>query len=237
MRTLVNIFRRHLLKEDGVTLIEILAACTIFFILLLPLSSMYTKGISLYANTQAQTSLRNETDFLLGTIMNEVGNASSFELENDTSETTSTRIFTHPSITSMVRTEDNGNLRNSIVVYNRSLSYDDNSQRTESIIQRAIYRFHPPSADQDTNLYRTFPHTASYLVSGMFATSSDHKKLIVYLVIAPRGTQTTQQDGRTTAFANWDDVLAELTRQPEGKLPDTIHMIRTEFAVNNLVKG
>ena len=231
--------KQFIREQHGITLIEALTACTLFFILLLPLSSMYIKGIGLYANTQTQTLLRNEADFLLGTIMDKVANSSSFELANDSDETDSTRLFTHPAIQAMIQPEDVRNLQNSLVTYNRYISYNSTSGRTESSIPRVIYQFHQLSPEQRTNpnLYQRFSYSSSYLVSGRFALHDDNKRLVIYLVIAPRGNETFRQDGRTAAFATWDDVMDELTTQEAGKLPDTIHMIRTEFAVNNVGKG
>ncbi|WCN38544.1 PilW family protein [Aneurinibacillus uraniidurans] len=253
--------------ERGLTLIEVLAALTIFFAILLPLTSVYTKGVSLYATTRTQTDLRNEADFVLGDIMrtlrehkesatepnksDSISPVSSFELKNypSDSEDTLKRIFSNRLAGGMMDETARNAAQNAALVYYRSVklvSRDPNNQDEEKITQSSVSRVGyvlSETLPAGTNgLYQRFPiQDNRYLIDGLFEMTTDgSQKLIVYLLIAPRGEQITTSDGETTQFRNVEDVEAELNRLEnahETKLPGYIHLVRTEFAVNDLIRG
>lgn len=249
--------------ERGLTLIEVLAALTIFFAILLPLTSVYTKGVSLYAATRTQTDLRNEADFVLGDIMrtlrehrepdnpNNGSPVSSFELKDypSDSEATLKRIFSHRLAGGMMDETARNAAQNAVLVYYRSVNLvfrdpnnPDEEKITQSSVSRVGYVLSETLPAGTNGLYQRFPvQDDRYLIDGLFEMTTDgSQKLIVYLLIAPKGEQITTSDGETTQFRNVEDVEAELNRLKdahETKLPGYIHLVRTEFAVNDLIRG
>ncbi|MED0678903.1 PilW family protein [Aneurinibacillus thermoaerophilus] len=261
----MSLFRKFvhqkIFNERGVTLVELLVAVGIFLAIILPLSSIYISGISLYDRTRIETDLQNETDFILSNILNTVQDASYFELPNDsfdpTRHNTLVAIFKNSLAgKSLLPPEDEGKSRDGLITYDLKLAYDTETKKQQSMLKRTFYQFpqlssgdsqsNPNITNDSNNVWKTFKHDEGYVVGGLFTVTEHNDKLTIYLVVAPKGKSGTIRNGQKAEFTDLNDVLHELNRlQTERKSlassdNEPLHFIRfvkTEFAVNNMKNG
>jgi type II secretory pathway pseudopilin PulG len=222
-----------IMSQRGTTLVELLAAITIFIVILLPLSSVYVKGVSLYQQTEEQTSLRNEADFLLSDILNTVQNASYFELTSTPDDHTLYTIFSNQGVNNLVQGEDENTLKGGVMIYTRSTKYSNDENTTTYSLTRNTYQWAPHNHKDKVFNY----DEGSYMAYGLFKTTEDNRKLIIYLLITPGGNSPITRDGLQTHFNSLTDVLDEINRLGPNQHSPYIYVVRTEFTVNNLTKG
>jgi prepilin-type N-terminal cleavage/methylation domain-containing protein len=242
----------HMLQNQrGLTLIEMLLAVAIFLAVIIPLSSIYLSGISLYQNTQEQTALRNEADFVISDIMNQIQNASYFELVDEpTSEADKAHkdellaIFKHAQeekdVLEIKNETDKRNVQNELIMYTHHVEYKEekeNMPSTISTLKRNIYGFDKEKPNTH-KIYRAFNYDQNkYIVDGLFKVDYNTKNLIVYLVIAPKGEKPVFKNNQQVEFTNVKEIVDEFNRLGSAKQNEYIHIVRTEIAVNNLRKG
>jgi prepilin-type N-terminal cleavage/methylation domain-containing protein len=243
----------HILQNQrGLTLIEMLLAVAIFLAVVIPLSSIYLSGVSLYQNTQNRTALRNEADFVISDIMNQIQNASYFELADEpTTEDDKARkddlinIFTNTQagekVLKIENETDKRNVQNELIMYTQRVEYKEkegeNIPSTTSTLTRNIYGFDKEEPNTH-NIYRSFNYDQNkYIVDGLFEVDENKKNLIVYLVIAPKGEHPVFKNNQQVEFRDVEDIAKEVKRLGSAKQNEYIHIIRTEIAVNNLRKG
>lgn len=246
---------RYIDNQRGLTLVEMLASITIFVLIFIPLSSVYIRGVELYNQTQEQTSLRNEADFVIGDVMRTVQEATYFEMgdvSNATEFATLLEIFRSAKAGKLIDVdtkEPDSLFTDSLVLYNRSSVYEPvdpskpvdsntNPNVTKWLLTRKNYLFQLPASP--TAIDQVFAHSPNYLVRGLFRISPDNKSLMLYLVIAPFGAAAFDQEGQQMRFASLQEIRDELNRQATSdpdRVSSYIRFVKTDFAVNNLRRG
>ncbi|ERI11295.1 PilW family protein [Aneurinibacillus aneurinilyticus] len=238
MRNKIGKFLFPLKTERGLTLVELLVAIALFLLIIIPISSYYISGISLYQRTQTETNLRNEADFVLSDIFNTVQNATYFELQP-------------------VKNENHKEDLLSIFEKSGTLDFDSKSEEEKNAIKNKLYYgifTYKLTLDKDnvsklkrkglqffaTDAGGKFSYNPSYLVDGLFRLSDDNKKLIVYLLVAPKNSREeenrTDRSGEDMEFKTIEDVKDVINAKGNTSL-HYIRLIRTEFAVNNFKGG
>ncbi|MBN6186532.1 prepilin-type N-terminal cleavage/methylation domain-containing protein [Aneurinibacillus sp. BA2021] len=216
--------------EHGLTLIETLVAVAIFLLIIIPISSYYLSGISVFQRTQTQTNLRNEADFVLANILNTIQNATYFDLQQVSDEEhkkdllsifekSGTFDFSNASEEEQNRVKNT--LSDGIFTYTLTLNKDNISK-----LERKKYRF---------------PSDSNYLVDGLFRLSDDNTKLMIYLVVAPKNTNPTEENQRDRNGEKMEfHTIEEIADEIHSRENDSLHyirLIRTEFSVNNFNGG
>jgi hypothetical protein len=226
-----------------------LLAVSIFLAVVIPLSSIYMSGVSLYQNTQNQTALRNEADFVISDIMNQIQDASYFELADEpTTEDDKARkddlitIFTNTQegeeVLKIESETDKRNVQNELIMYTQRVEYkekeEENIPPTTSTLERKRYGF----SHYKSEIYQPFNYDQNkYIVDGLFEIDENTKNLIVYLVIAPKGEKPVFKNNQQVEFTSVKEIADEFNRLGSSKQNEYIHVVRTEIAVNNLRKG
>jgi hypothetical protein len=236
MSRFLKFVHREILNERGISLVELLVAVGIFLAIILPLSSIYISGISLYDRIRIETELQNETDFILSGILNKIQDASYFELPEEsfdpTTHSTLTDIFTSPLAgENILPATEKTNVMDGLITYNLQLSLndDDNDPVTppvqKSSLKRSFYQFNMEEdakhekqeeereSDSPNNNFEYFEYNeGAYVVGGLFNITKNNQSLIVYLVAAPRGSGGAMRNGQKSQFTNLEDIAYELNR-------------------------
>lgn len=215
----LDLVKSYFRNETGVTLVELLVSMSIFLLVVLPLSSYYLSGINQYNKITLQTALRNEADYVISQVMNQVQDASYFELTKTPGSGTQEE-------------QDRNHLISILKNHLPSESIIDSCQlgiitknievKSESKITRQIYRFSDPPAGKE-NLIKQFDYNQSlYLINGLFSISDDYQKVTIFLVVAPK----------SKGFNNLGDI-----NNSDSSNREYIRVVKTEISVNALRKG
>lgn len=234
---MISKHRLFLKNQKGVTLLEVLTAMAIFMLVVIPLSTVYLNGITVYNKTQTQTHLRNELDYVLSIVMKKIQDASYYELSKDDS----TQEIRNQ-ILKVLKNENSGDLLDGevdpeafytdITTYN--IKVDSKAGETTSTVTKEIYNLLP---DQPNTLYAS----SSYLVYGLFkldkgtngeANDPNNHKIIAYLLIAPKSKakDSTYINDQRAFFNGLDEIEADDSFE-------YIRVVRTEISKNRLNQG
>jgi len=229
--------KKYLSNEKGITLVELLAALFIFLLIVIPLSSVYINGIQLFNKTQQQTDLRNEADFVISNVMTQVQSASYFDLPQEKNTSKRDQILSILKKAGLDPVVKDGiaqdQIKTRIQLYKLQVAYTQlagsTEKTTESTMTRVTKGFDCPAGDCEN-----LAASASYMIDGVFHLSSDKKRLILYLVMAPKlaSGETSYQDerGQSVKFRDLQHIHDDFTK-------DYVRVVRTEFAVTNFQKG
>lgn len=247
-------FLASLTNENGLTLIEILAATFIFLVVVTPLSGIYLSGAKTYMKTEAQSNLRSELDFAIADIMKKTQDASYFDLVDTVDESQKQEfidLFSNSKLGNLFVDEKTGqpntdNLNTGLAVYRFRVEYTSNdptnseNKQPTSTVTKDIYQFQPDI----NNLEKPFSYNHDkYLVYGLFqldssvdtSNSSNYQKLNVYLLIAPKSDNPLSEDGKPTSFRNLADIQKAID---DGNSPfEYIRVVKTQITVNNIRQG
>ncbi|WP_139490261.1 PilW family protein [Brevibacillus dissolubilis] len=246
--------RTLLHNQRGYTMVELLAACVIFLAVLLPLSSVYVNGLDQYAKTSMQTTLRNETDFMIGEMMRHIQEASYVELEQeqnpvereklvrlfqqagligssaDESESGTTSADpTGSSDSSAPSPLDPSRYSTRLWLYDKSLTFS--AGRTTSQVTRTSYTF---SCDPCEKGLGQPPRQDGYILHGLFEVQSP-RRAVLYLLVAHKDDDSVHQldrMGHPTEFTDLYELAAEADRlYQSGERLEHIRLIRTEINI------
>ncbi len=235
MRTKVPFTRLNLFRDQrGVTLIELLASIFIFLAILIPLTTVYVKGVEIYHETTLKNQLLNETDFVVGDVMRSIQEASYFDLAPADSDTVSEdyhkrdqlrQIIEHPHVGLTVPAMKQ--VSTGMMLYKRELRYDSKSGSTRSILTRETRYFQNPS--NASTVFNLFPrHQTSFYTDGLFVIPDD-RRVILYLIMA------LPEDAQHRPLNSPAAILASLDASEENR--EYIRVIRTEIDVSNIREG
>lgn len=214
---MINFLKKRLINNDkGVTLVEMLVGLAIFMGIVIPLSSLYMSQIKFYYSEQVKTQLDRQVDYVLSNIMNEIQDASYFDLYFPKNSVELAKSEEHKIRLAKILTlditghhmelppDENFDAQKEYVkdysqgVTRYQYSYSSNGNggnEYTSLIERKIYQFLPLSDLTDSSgLYQPFIYdTNAYIVDGLFKledeqadTIANNKKLTILLVIAPK---------------------------------------------------
>jgi hypothetical protein len=254
-------FFSWLKEEKGLTLIEILTATFIFLIVVIPLSGIYLSGAKTYMKTEAQSNLRSELDFVIADIMKKTQDASYFDLKDvgdENQKQTLINLFSNPKLGNLFVDNKTGqsnidNLYTGLAVYSFQVRYKEipdlndsnkNDIQPDSTVINNVYQFQPGSEYTPFN----YNHD-NYLVYGLFqldtsenpddssseSSTTNYKKLNLYLLIAPKSDNPLIEDGKPTSFRDLTDLINTVNhRDPPF---ESIRVIKTQITVNNIRQG
>ncbi|WP_047150610.1 type IV pilus modification PilV family protein [Aneurinibacillus tyrosinisolvens] len=207
----------HIKNEAGITLVESLAAITIFMLIVIPLSSSYLHGIEVFQKTQKQVSLRNEADIIIGTIMNEVQKKNYIESGSDSNQLLYELLSSHLSMP-----KDIQEYTQSIFLY--EIQNDIDGSKPPSL-KKTLYSFATPLPDTikgavPQNVYKL----NDYYVDGLFYVDNISQKLNYYLVIAnPKEFTGENKMQQITDYIN-----------SHRNFGDNVYFVETSMAINGL---
>ncbi|MFD2369060.1 PilW family protein [Brevibacillus sp. GCM10020057] len=250
--------------ERGLTLVELIASSLIFFTILIPLVSVYVKGVEIYQETTVKNQLRSDTDFLIGNVMRTIQEASYVKLAPETA--TERQDPANEQVKSIIAAsfpafqESNAASSCRIYLYKRSVKRSEEAvpdeeatstgNRTVSLLTRETYSFAPcPQAEGSGASCEHVPFPTDpdrYLVQGYFeidqpaGDSSGKKRVTLYLVVAQRYDTMTlpfsQEDRRDhELFADWDAVASAVAQNSEQA--QYVRVVRTEIDLSSEQKG
>lgn len=252
---------RH--DERGLTLVELIASSLIFFTILIPLVSVYVKGVEIYQDTAVKNQLRNDTDFLIGNVMRTIQEASYVKLAPEADEeqpdpaTEQVKSIIAASFPAFQEYRAASSSR--IYLYKRSVksgreaSAGDEAtstgNRTVSLLARETYSFAPcPQPEDGVNGCSHIPFTTDpnrYLVQGYFAMEqaddpSAKRRVTLYLVVALRydtlSLPSSEEERRDhELFADWHAVESAVA-QDSGRA-QYVRVVRTEIDLGSEQKG
>jgi hypothetical protein len=238
-------FRANLSRisnENGLTLVEVLAATFIFILIVIPLSGIYLSGAKTYMKTEAQSNLRSELDYVVADIMKKVQDASYFDLVDTGGEDKDSlyTIFSSQNSSNQnsnpVFSGNKDDLKKGIAVFKINVGYNE---KPVSSVTRDVYEFQPDTSSPQSDF--NYNHD-KYFVFGLFklgddtsTNSTDLKTLTMYLLIAPKSDQPLIVDGKPTSFRSLDEIKTTILN---GNPPfDYIRIVKTQMTVNNLRQG
>ncbi|MGN7470658.1 PilW family protein [Brevibacillus sp. SAFN-007a] len=251
IRTRKPRFPKWVQDERGLTLVEVLATSLIFFAILIPLIGVYVKGVEIYQTTSLQNTLRNDTDFLIGSVMRTVQEASYVKLPSSDPESADDAAARQIIRASFPEFDDAAS-SNRLYVHKRSVQIQPASENTQtiSLLTRETYSFAPcenQGSDIQPCSHIPFPVDRHlYLAKGFFAMPPQEsgdaakKQVILYLVVALRygsfPLPATEEDKQNDAlFANWAEVEKAVTQNtPKARY---VRVVRTEIELGSEQKG
>lgn len=257
MRFVKQRLKERLKDERGLTLIEIIASSLIFFAVLIPLVSVYIRGVEIYQETALKNQLRNETDFIVGDVMRIIQAASYVKLpagatpsadtddagenmENNPGEEakqTETPVAEEDYLKNIFSTvtgfSQSDSMSRDIYLYERSVTVKNGTSTSELIREKWSLR----QCQGETCGFQPFPvNHRDYIVDGLFQLDRDfigesaEKRVTLYLVVALRNDSRGNE-----LYKDLADVYEALS-DDENK-DDYIRLVRTEIDLGSLRKG
>lgn len=194
MRFVKQRLKERLKDERGLTLIEIIASSLIFFAVLIPLVSVYIRGVEIYQDTALKNQLRNETDFIVGDVMRIIQEASYVKLPagaapsadtNDAGENKENNPGEEATQTEIAVTEEDylknifstvtgfsqsDSLSRDIYLYDRSITVKNGTSTSELTREKWSLR----QCQGETCGFQPFPvNQRDYIVDGLFQLDRD----------------------------------------------------------------
>ncbi|RXT14685.1 PilW family protein [Ammoniphilus sp. CFH 90114] len=217
-------YLKNVNNQNGVTLIELLAATVILFLFIIPLSSFYLSGFTVFQQTVKQTNLRQELDFVIADVMKKIQYANYFELQTTRSDDKN----------NMIKLINSGKLVSDLTI--------DSTKQNLYHTDLATYRIEVPSSStprstvtKHTYHFEDFDfNKSSYVVNGLFSLDEEQQLLTTYFIIAPKTAENSDPIIVNQQQASFKDIkeIEEYVKNNQGPF-EYIRFVKTEFPVSN----
>lgn len=243
-------FLQLIRNEDGLTLIELLAATVIFLLVIIPMSGMYIKGVDTYNQSVNETTLQNELDFLTSNIMNKLQGATYFELNNfdpnDPAYRAAEQAFklmqykdpnknngqdknlaSEDGLIPANQTFGESPIKPILTTYNIQVKNADQTGQPVSTMTKSVYQFqsdHTNTADKSSYIVFCFFEPDPILPS---------QKMNLYLLIAPYNAQPPNY--KQSGFSGISDIQKYIDNNNPPY--EYIRVAKTQISINHNQQG